>query len=117
MYDETQEWILDHPDVDIIFFPDAGLEPAAAVIADWALYGDVSLAGFHMSPTVGDFIRDGVVVAAMLTGLADQAAAAAEACGDFLLAGAFHTGHVPIDPVAVTDENVDSRDWALPENQ
>ena len=117
VYDETKEWILDRRDVDMIFFPDQGLEPAAAVIADLALYGDVSLTGFHMSEAVSNYIREGVVVAAMLPGLAAQAAAGAEACGDYLLAGVYDTGHVTIDPVAVTDDNVDDRDWTLPENR
>ena len=117
VYDETAEWILDRPDVDIIFFTDAGMEYAATVIADLVLYGDVSVSGFHMSERVSNYIREGVVVAAMLPGLADQASDAAEACGDFLLAGAYATGHVAVDPVAVTDENVEDRDWTLPENR
>ena len=117
VYDEAGDWILDRLDVDIVFYPDRGMEYAATVIADWALYGDVSLAGFHMSEAIANYIREGVVVAAMLPGLADQAAAGAEACGDFLLAGVYDTGHVAIDPVAVTEENIDDRDWTLPENR
>ena len=116
-YDEAGEWILAHPDVDIIFVTGAGLEPAAAFIADRALYGDVSLAGFDMSETVRDYIYEGVVVAAMVPGAANQAAAAAQACGDFLLAGVYDTGAVAVDPVAVTDDNLDERDWTLPENR
>ena len=117
VYDEAGEWILAHPDVDVVFFTDEGMEPASRFIADRALYGDVSLAGFHMSEKVPNYIREGVVVAAMLPGLAGQAAAAAEACGDFLLAGAYHTGHVAVDPVVVTEDNVEDRDWAQPENR
>ena len=117
VYDEAGEWILAHPDVDIVFFTDEGMEPASRFIADRALYGDVSLAGFWMSEKVPNYIREGVVVAAMLEGLSGQAAAAAEACGDFLLAGAYHTGHVAVDPVVVTEDNVEDRDWALPENR
>ena len=117
VYDEAGEWILAHPNVDIVFFTDEGMEPASRFIADRALYGDVSLAGFHMSEKVPNYIREGVVVAAMLPGLANQAAAAAEACGDFLLAGAYNTGHVAVDPVVVTEDNVEDRDWAQPENR
>ena len=117
VYDEAGEWILAHPDVDIVFFTDEGMEPASRFIADRALYGDVSLAGFWMSERVPNYIREGVVVAAMLEGLSGQAAAAAEACGDFLLTGAYHTGHVAVDPVVVTEDNVEDRDWALAENR
>ena len=116
-YDEAGEWILAHPDVDIIFVTDEGLEPASRFVGDRALYGDVSLAGFHMSEAVGNYIYEGVVVVAMLPGLANQAAAAAEACGDFLLAGVYDTGRVAVDPVAVTDDNLDERDWTLSENR
>ena len=116
-YDEAGEWILAHPDADIVFVADTGLEPASRFIAERALYGDVSLAGFDMSETISNYIREGVIVAAMLPGHTSQAAAAAEACGDFLLAGAYHTGAVAIDPVAVTEDNVTERDWTLPENR
>ena len=116
-YDEAGEWIEAHPDVDIILVTGGGLEPASRFIADRALYGDVSLAGFDMSEAIGNYIYEGVVVAAMVPGLANQAAAAAEACGDFLLAGAYDTGPVAVDPVAVTEENLDERDWTLPENR
>ena len=117
VYDEAGEWILAHPDVDVVFFTDEGMEPASRFIADRALYGDVSLAGFWMSEKVPNYIREGVVVAAVLPGLANQAAAAAEACGDFLLVGAYNTGHVAVDPVVVTEDNVEDRDWAQPENR
>ncbi len=115
-YEAAEQWIRDNPGVDIIFHTGAGLEAASQYIADAALYGDVFTVGFHMNERVGDLIWEGVVVAALLPGLRDQAAAAAKACGDFLLAGAYDTGHVVIDPVAVTDDNLDDRDWTDPEN-
>ena len=116
-YDEAGEWIEAHPDMDIIFVTGGGLEPTSRFIADRALYGDVSLAGFDMSETVRNYIYEGVIVAAMVPGLANQAAAAAEACGDFLFAGAYDTGPVAVEPVAVTEDNLDERDWTLPENR
>ena len=117
VYDRSGRWIAAHPDVDIIFHADSGLEAASRYIADELLYGDVSLAGFHMSTDVLRYIREGVVVAATVPALADQAAAAARACGDFLLAGAYHTGAVAVDPVVVTEDNLGERDWTLLDNR
>ena len=116
-YDASEAWVLDNFDVDIVFHTDEGLEAVAAVIADQLLYGDMYAAGFHLSEPVADYIRERVVVAAMGQRLAEQARRAGLACGDFLLAGAHDTGHVVIDPVAVTRDNVDEVDWTLPENQ
>ena len=111
-YDLVRAWILAHPDVDVLLHADSGLETVAAAIADEGLYGDVSAVGFEMSEAVGDYIRDGVVVAALVRDSAAEGAAAAGACGDFLLAGVYEMGHVPVDPVAVTEANVNDGDWA-----
>ena len=117
VYDRSGRWIAAHPDVDIIFHADSGLEAASRYIADELLYGDVSMAGFHISTDVLRYIREGVVVAATVPALADQAAAAARACGDFLLAGAYHTGTVAVDPVVVTEDNLGERDWTSLDNR
>ena len=116
-YEAAGEWIEAHPDVDIIFHPDPSLEQASRYIAVQALYGEVSTAGFHLSGAVLNYVYEGVVVAAMVPGLANQAAAAADACGDFLLAGAYDTGHVAVDPTAVTEANIEERDWTAPESR
>ena len=113
-YERARDWITANPGVDIIFHPDLGLEAASRYIADESLYGDVSTAGFHMSEDVELYIRLGVVVAAMVVAPADQAAAAAAACGDFLLAGAYDTGPVAVDPLVVTERNLDEQDWTSP---
>ena len=116
-YEAAGEWIEANPDVDIIFLPDPSLEQASRYIAAQALYGEVSTAGFHMSDSVVNYVYEGVVVAAMVAGLANQAAAAADACGDFLLAGAYDTGHVAVDPTGVTEANLEEREWTAPESR
>ena len=116
-YEAAGEWIEAHPEVEIIFHPDASMEQAARYITTQTLYGSVSTAGFHMSGAVANHVHDGVVVAAMVPGLANQAAAAADACGDFLLAGAYDTGRVAVDPTAVTEANIEARDWTAPESR
>ncbi len=116
-YEAAGEWIGANPEVDIIFLPDSSLEQASRFIAAEALYGEVSTAGFHMSSSVVNFIYEGVVVAAMVPGLSNQAEAAARACGDFLLAGVYDTGAVAVDPTAVTEANLEEREWTAPQNR
>ena len=117
VYAAFREWILAHPDVDIALYAGPGLVRVAAPVAELGLWGDVSVVGFEMSETLGNYMRDGVVVAALVADPAAEAAAAAGACGDFLLAGAYETGHVPVDPLVVTEANVDDGPWALAEQQ
>jgi hypothetical protein len=53
----------------------------------------------------------------MVQGFARQAEAGAKACGDFLFAGKYKTGHVVISPQAVTASNVSATNWNNPANQ
>ena len=117
VHDATEAWVLGNLDVDIVFHTDEGIEALARVIADQLLYGDMYAVGFHISEPVTNYIRERVVVTAMVQDLAEQARRAGAACGDFLLGGTHDTGHVVIEPVAVTRDNVDETDWTLPENQ
>ena len=117
VYDESEAWVLNNIDVDVVFHTDSGLESVARVIADQLLYGDMYAVGFHMNQAVTDYIRERVVVAAMVQGFADQAQQAGLACGDFLLGGVHETGHVVFEPTAVTRDNIDETEWTLPENQ
>ena len=117
VHDATEAWVLDNLDVDIVFHTDEGLEALSMVIADQLLYGDMYAVGFHLSEPVTNYIRERVVVTAMAQGLAEQARRAGAACGDFLLGGTHDSGHVVIEPVAVTRDNIDEIDWTLAENQ
>ena len=116
VYDSTEAWVLDNSDADIVFHTDSGVESLAAVMAEQSLYGDMYAVGFHMTPTVADYIRERLVVAAMVPRRAEQARLAGAACAGFLLDGAHDTGHVVVEPLAVTRDNVDDSDWSLPEN-
>ena len=116
VYDETEAWVLDNIDADIVFHTDAGVESLAAVMAEHLLYGDMYAVGFHMNPRMADYIRERLVVATMVPRRAEQARLAGAACGDFLLAGIHDTGHVVVEPVAVTLDNVEDTDWSRPEN-
>ena len=117
VYAATEAWVLAHLDVDMIFHTDQGMAEVARVIADQSLYGDVYTSGFHMNDQMANFIRDGVVIVAVAQGLSNQAQSAATACGDFLLDGDHQVGHVVLEPLTATRDNVEALDWSLPENQ
>lgn len=116
VYNETEAWVLNNSDADIVFHTDAGVESLAAVMAEQLLYGDMYAVSYHMTPQVADYIRERLVVAALVPRRSEQARLAGAACSDFLLEGAYETGHVVVEPVAVTLDNVEDSDWSLPEN-
>ncbi len=116
-YASSEAWIIGHPDVDIIFHTDQGVEFVAQVIADQGLHGEMYTSGFNMNPQIADYIRDGIVVVTMVQGFSNQAYNGATACANFLLGGEIYSGHDILDPLAATQENVDSVDWTKPENQ
>ncbi|WP_419847686.1 substrate-binding domain-containing protein [Candidatus Poriferisocius sp.] len=117
VYAATEAWVLANPDADMIFHTDQGMAQLARVIADQLLYGDMYTSGFHMNEDMANYLRDGVVVAAVAQGLSNQANSAGAACGQFLLQGAHETGHVVQEPLIATESNVDTVDWTQPENQ
>lgn len=117
VYISTEAWVLANSDADIVFHTDAGVEQLAAVMAEQLLYGDMYAVSFHMSPQVADYIRERLVVAAMVPRRSEQARLAGTACGSFLLEGVHDTGVVAVEPLAVTLDNVDDADWSLLENQ
>lgn len=117
VYAAADAWMSENLDVDVIFHSDSGMTQVAEMIADRSLYGDVYTSGFHMSEHLANYIRDGVVVAAVAQQLSVQAANAAEACGDFLVDGDHETGHVVQQPLIAARDNVETLNWALPENQ
>lgn len=112
----TEAWVLENSDVDVVFHADAGVEVLASVMADQFLYGDMYAVGFHMSPVMVDFIRERLVAAAVVARYFEQGRLAGEACGDFLLGGVLETGHVVVEPLIVTRDNVEETDWSQPEN-
>ncbi len=116
VYNETEAWVLNNSDADIVFHTDAGVEQLVAVMAEQLLYGDMYAVSYHMTPQVADHIRERLVVAAMAPRRFEQARLAGAACSDFLLEGAYKTGHVVVEPLAVTLDNVEDTDWSLPEN-
>ena len=117
VYAAADAWVGANVDVDMVFHTDEGMAQVARVIADRSLYGDMYTSGFQMSADLANYIRDGVVVAAVAEGLAAQARNAGAACAQFLIDGIYEVGRVAHDPLIATTDNVEAVDWTLPENQ
>ena len=106
-YAALRSWILEHPDVDVLLHADAGLLTVAEVLADAALYGDVVAVGFETPHATADYMADGLIAVTVVPDLVSEVAAAARACGAFLLDGVVADDLVPTEPVAITASDVD----------
>jgi ABC-type sugar transport system substrate-binding protein len=117
VFASARAYLIGNPEVDLVFHTDQGVEPLGRAIQDLGVSGRTYAAGFNISPGIIELIEAGDIVVSVGQGFSNQAEAGALACGDFLLAGEYEEGHVVLEPVPVTTENVDARDWSLPENQ
>jgi ABC-type sugar transport system substrate-binding protein len=117
VYADAKAYLQGHPQVQLVFHTDQGVEMVAKAITDLRLKGKVFTAGYNIDPPIASYVKNGTVVVTMVQGFARQAEAGAKACGDFLFAGKYKTGHVVISPEAVTATNVSSTNWNNPANQ
>jgi ribose transport system substrate-binding protein len=117
VYADAKAYLQGHPQVQVVFHTDQGVEMVAKAINDLGLKGKVVAAGYNIDPPIASYVKSGPVVVTMVQGFARQAEAGARACGDFLYGGKYKTGHVVISPQAVTKANVSKTDWTKPANQ
>jgi len=117
VYADAKAYLQGHPQVQLVFHTDQGVEMVAKAINDLHLKNKVYAAGYNIDPPIASYVKNGLVVVTMVQGFARQAEAGAKACGDFLYAGKYQTGHVVIPPEAVTQANVASKNWTNPANQ
>jgi ribose transport system substrate-binding protein len=117
VYADAKAYLQGHPDVQLVFHTDQGVEMVAKAINDLGLKGKTFTAGYNIDPPIASYVKDGLVLVTMVQGFARQAEAGAKACGQFLYGGKNQTGHVVISPEAVTKTNVSSTDWTNPANQ
>lgn len=117
VYSAVEAYINGHPDVDLIFHTDQGVEQVGKAIQDLGLTGEMWAAGFNVSEGIVEYIKSGEILVSVGQGFSNQAEAGAKACAEFLLNGEYETGHVVLDPVPVTAENADEKDWFDPANQ
>jgi ribose transport system substrate-binding protein len=117
VYADAKSYLQGHPQVQLVFHTDQGVEMLAKAINDLHMKGKVFAAGYNIDAPIASYVKAGTVVVTMVQGFARQAEAGAKACGDFLFAGKYKTGHVIIAPDAVTKANITAKNWTDPANQ
>jgi ribose transport system substrate-binding protein len=93
-YAAVRSYITGHPDVQLLFSTDQGVESIGKAIADLKKEGKVYAAGFNVSPAIIKDIQADRTVVSVAQAWNKQAESGATACADFLL-----DGKVPTPPV------------------
>lgn len=83
-----------HPDVNLFFHTDQGIEGVGDVIQNLKLQGKVYASGFNVSSAILDAIKKGVTLATIDQNYAAQTNAGTQQCVRFLT-----KGEVPADPI------------------
>jgi ribose transport system substrate-binding protein len=105
VYSTTRAYITGHPDVQLIFHTDQGVETVGKVIKDLKLTGKVWAVGFNTSPTILDEIVHDQILVTIGQQWNKQAEAGANACTQFIHNGTVPPSFVPTTPIPVTGAN------------
>jgi ABC-type sugar transport system substrate-binding protein len=93
-YAAVRSYVTGHPDVQLLFSTDQGVESIGKVISDLKKDGKVYAAGFNVSPAIIKDIEADRTVVSVAQAWNKQAESGATACAGFLL-----DGKVPTPPV------------------
>ena len=105
VYNTSRSFLTGHPDVQLIFHTDQGVETVAKAIADLNLTGKVWTSGFNLSPAILDEVQKGQILVTVGQGFNKQAEAGVHACTQFLQQGKVPRGDVFLQPIPVTVAN------------
>jgi ribose transport system substrate-binding protein len=105
VYSTTKAYITGHPDVQLIFHTDQGVETVGKVIKDLKLTGKVWSVGFNVSPTILDEIKNDQILVSIGQQWNKQAEAGANACTQFIRNGKVPASFVPMTPIPITSAN------------
>jgi ABC-type sugar transport system substrate-binding protein len=86
-YAAVRSYITGHPDVQLVFSTDQGVEQVGRVISDLKKDGKVFAVGFNVSPAIIEDIQNDRTIVSVAQGWNKQAESGATACADFLLDG------------------------------
>ena len=107
--DSVGPYLAAHPNVNLFFHTDQGVEGVGDVIKSKNLTGKVFASGYNVSGPILDMIGTGQILLTIDQGFDNQAAAGVQGCLDYLSAGT-----VPSDPnqflkpIVVTKDGIDS---------
>lgn len=97
-----------HPDVNLFFHTDQGVEGVAQVIKSSNLSGEVFATGFNVSKAILEQMDSGDTLVTIDQGFDNQAAAATDACVAFLTQGELPDEELAyLDPIVVTKSGID----------
>jgi ABC-type sugar transport system substrate-binding protein len=105
VYSTSRSFLTGHPEVQLIFHTDQGVETVAKAINDLHLTGKVFASGFNLSPAILSEIQKKQILVTIGQGFNKQAEAGAHACTNFLLHGKVARGDVFLNPIPVTSAN------------
>jgi ABC-type sugar transport system substrate-binding protein len=105
-YAAVRSYVTGHPDVQLLFSTDQGVESIGKVISDLKKDGKVYAAGFNVSPAIIKDIQADRTVVSVAQAWNKQAESGAKACSDFLLDGKVPTPAVQELPaLPITKDN------------
>ena len=105
-YAAVRSYITGHPDVQLLFSTDQGVESIGKAISDLKKEGEVYAAGFNVSPAIIKDIEADRTVVSVAQAWNKQAQSGATACADFLLDGKVPTPAVQELPaLPITKDN------------
>jgi ribose transport system substrate-binding protein len=105
VYSTTKAYITGHPDVQLIFHTDQGVETVGKVIKDLKLTGKVWSVGFNVSPTIIDEILHDQILVSIGQQWNKQAEDGANACTQFIRNGKVPPSVVATEPIPITKTN------------
>jgi ABC-type sugar transport system substrate-binding protein len=105
VYSTSRSFMTGHPDVQLIFHTDQGVETVAKAINDLKLTGKVWTSGFNLSPAILSEIQKGQILVTVGQGFNKQAEAGSRACSQYLLHGKVLKGDQFLNAIPVTSAN------------
>jgi ribose transport system substrate-binding protein len=106
VYSDSKSFILGHPDVQMIFHTDQGVQMVGKAIADTGRTGKTWAVGFNLSPEILNLIKSNQILVTVGQNWHGQAATAADAAAAFLFKGQVIAGFHAATPYPVTPDTL-----------
>jgi ABC-type sugar transport system substrate-binding protein len=102
VYSDAKSFILGHPDVQLIFHTDQGVQMVGKAIADTGRTNKTWAVGFNLNPEILNYIKTNQILVTVGQNWHGQAATAADAGAEFLFKGQVIAGFHAATPYPVT---------------
>jgi ribose transport system substrate-binding protein len=106
-YSKVRSLLTGHPDVNLIFHTDWGIEQMPKAIADVGRTGKVTAIGYNVDQGILNEVQTGTILGTLDQRYDNQSAGFVQGCGNYLLGGKLPTWPVSyVSPFMVTQSNV-----------